>query len=73
MDINLRITLKAARVNAGLKQYEVADQLTKYFGQKVSRQRVAYYENHPEEIPLAYGAAFSKIYHWPQDALKFTN
>lgn len=73
MNMSLRITVKAARVNAGLNQDEVANQLSKYFGKKVSRQRVAYFENNPDQIPQAFGVAFSRIYHWPLDAFNFAS
>ena len=50
MPKGMRISLKAARANANMTQEEAANELSKYFGMKVSRQRVMNYEAHPEVI-----------------------
>lgn len=68
-----RITLRAARVNAGLSQDKVANELSEYFGTKVSRQRIAFFEKHPEETPIGWGEALAKLYRWPRDGINFTN
>lgn len=66
-----RITLKAARINAGLSQAEAASELSKYFGIKISRQRISFYEKHPEETPIGWGDAFARLYKWPRDGINF--
>ncbi|MDT3394447.1 MAG: helix-turn-helix domain-containing protein [Bacillota bacterium] len=68
----MRITLRAARINAGLSQEQVAQELTDYLGTKVSRQRISFFEKHLEETPVGWGEAFAKLYKWPSDAIKFT-
>jgi DNA-binding XRE family transcriptional regulator len=66
-----RISLAAARVNANLTQNQVAKELSSYFGQRVSRQRIAAFEKHPESVPPAYGLALSELYRIPIDDLLF--
>ena len=67
----LRITLAAARVNAGMKQEDAAELLTEILDEKVTRQKVAYYEQHPDDTPIKYASAFSKIYDIPRDNIFF--
>ena len=62
MSSNTKITLKAARVNAGLSQTEAAKSLSSYFGMPISRQRVASFESNPDKVPPAWAEGFSKIY-----------
>lgn len=69
--VPFRVSLKAARINKCLSQKEVAISLNKYFGQKVSRQRISYYEKKPDRVPPAYGEAFSKLYKIPMDYILF--
>lgn len=57
-----QISLKAARVNAGLTQTQAAEKLSEYFGMTISRQRIMRYEGHPSETPLAFGQGFATIY-----------
>lgn len=68
-----RISLKAARTNANMTQEEAANELSKYFGMKISRQRVMNYEAHPESTPPAFGHGFATIYKLPLEAINFTN
>lgn len=69
--VPFRISLIAARVNVGMKQQDVANYLSEYFGTRVSRQRISNYEKRPETIPPAYGEAFSKLYKIPIDYISF--
>lgn len=71
--VQFRISLKAARINADLKQEDAADKLSYYFGSRISRQRVSYFEANPDAIPPAYGMAFSRIYGIPIDYLNFNH
>ncbi|MGQ2381747.1 helix-turn-helix domain-containing protein [Lactiplantibacillus plantarum] len=71
--IEFRISLKAARINAGLRQDQVATRLSDYFGTKVSRQRVSNFESNPENVPRAYGDALARLYGIPVDYLKFVH
>lgn len=67
----LRITLKAARVNADMSQNEVAEILTKEFGTKISRQRISNFEAKPANVPPIFGKALADIYGLPIDAISF--
>ncbi|MGX7394034.1 XRE family transcriptional regulator [Carnobacterium mobile] len=67
----LRITLAAARVNVGMKQEEAAEALSAILGEKVTRQKVAYYEQHPDDTPIKFANAFSKIYNISRDNIFF--
>lgn len=73
MPKHTRISLKAARTNANMTQEEAAQELSKYFGMKISRQRVMNYEAHPEEIPPAFGHGFAVIYKLPLEAINFVS
>lgn len=73
MPKGMRISLKAARANANMTQEEAANELSKYFGMKVSRQRVMNYEAHPESTPPAFGHGFAAIYKLPLEAINFAN
>ena len=66
-----RISLKAARTNAGMTQEDAAKALTEYFGMKISRQRVMAYESAPSTPPPGFGQAFATIYKMPIDAINF--
>lgn len=55
----LQISLKAARVNAGLSQIEAA----KHFG--ISISTIIKWEKHPEVIPAWRQAEISSIYNMP--------
>lgn len=69
----VKISLKAARTNAGLTQEEAAGKLTEFFGMSVSRQRVMYYEKNPTKTPPAWGIAFANIYRIPLEGISFAN
>lgn len=69
----LKISLRAARINAELTQEEAASKLTKFFGMSVSRQRVMYYEKNPSKTPPAWKIAFANIYRIPLDGISFVN
>lgn len=73
MNYILKITLIAARANADMKQEQVARRLTSILGDKVNRQKVSYYEKHPDETPMKYADAFSKIYNIPRDNIFFNS
>lgn len=66
-----KISLRAARVNAGLTQDEAAEALSDYFGFRVSRQRVMQYEKNPSETPAGFGHGFATIYHIPLEGINF--
>lgn len=66
-----RISLKAARTNANMTQEQAAKELSKYFGMKVSRQRIMRYEDSPQTTPLAFGQGFATIYELPIEAINF--
>lgn len=72
-EIKVRISLKAARVNAELSQGQVAKMLATYFGQTISRQRIARFESNPEDVPPAFGEALAKLYGIPEDFIKFAH
>lgn len=67
----VRISLKAARINAGLSQMQAAKLLGKELGQKVSRQRLSMIESYEYELAPVYGLALSHIYKIPQDCINF--
>lgn len=67
----LKITLNAARVNANMTQEEAAESLSKMLEESVTRQKVAYYEQHPDDTPIKYANAFSKIYNIPRNNIFF--
>lgn len=69
----LKITLKAARVNAGFSQNKAAQKLSEYFGKEISRSKITGFEKEPEKVPMAFGKAFSDIYRIPMEAILFTN
>lgn len=73
MSNNTKITLKAARVNAGLSQSEAAKSLSSYFGMRVSRQRLAAFEKNPNNVPPAWAEGFSKIYNIPLRDISFAH
>lgn len=73
MPKDTRISLKAARTNANLTQEEAAQELSKYFGMRISRQRVMNYEAHPETTPPAFGHGFAAIYKLPLEAINFVS
>lgn len=53
-----RISLRAARINANMTQDEATKELSKYFGMKISRQRVMKYEENPQQTPPGLSRAF---------------
>ena len=67
----VRISLKAARINANLSQSQAAQLLGKELGQKVSRQRLSMIESYEYELAPVYGVALSHIYKIPQDFISF--
>lgn len=67
----LTVTMTAARVNASMRQEEVASTLTEMLGETVTRQKISYYEQHPENTPIKYVKALSKIYNIPEDNIFF--
>lgn len=66
-----QISLKAARVNAGMTQGEAAQELSEYFGMRISRQRVMKYEENPSITPAGIGQGFATIYNLPIEAINF--
>ncbi|WP_063285588.1 helix-turn-helix domain-containing protein [Secundilactobacillus collinoides] len=66
-----RISLKAARINAGFSQEQAAEWIGHYFGTRVSRQRVSYLEANPDDIAPGYGKAFAELYQVPIDMINF--
>ncbi|MBB1069223.1 XRE family transcriptional regulator [Limosilactobacillus sp. RRLNB_1_1] len=66
-----RISLRAARINANMTQDQAAKELSKYFGMKISRQRVMRYEDTPQQTPPGFGQGFATIYHMPIEAINF--
>ena len=68
---DMKISLKSARVNAGMTQKEAAQALSEYLGITVSRQKVMKYESNPSKTPIAFGEAFSKIYKIPLEGINF--
>lgn len=66
-----KISLKAARTNANMTQSDAAQRLSDFFGITVSRQRVMYYEKHPEKTPPVWGIAFANIYKIPLEGISF--
>lgn len=56
-----KITLRAARVNAGLSAKEVGEKLGKSF------QTVLKYEADSTNIPHDLGKELAKLYHYPYD------
>lgn len=69
----LVITLEAARVNKKMTQLEVAKNLSESLNEKITRQRVSYYENHPEDTPVKVAEAFSALYGISLDNIFFAN
>ncbi|RGU53934.1 XRE family transcriptional regulator [Limosilactobacillus fermentum] len=68
---DIKITLKSARVNAGMTQAQAAQALSEYFGMTIPRQRVMKYEANPSLTPIAFGEAFAKIYKIPIEGINF--
>ena len=66
-----KISLRAARVNAGMTHDDAAEALSEYFGFKVSRQRVMQYEKHPSSTPAGFGQGFATVYHIPLEGINF--
>ena len=62
MSSETKISLKAARVNAGLNQNQAAKRMSSYFGMPISRQKIATFENNPDKVPPAWAEGFSRIY-----------
>lgn len=50
-----------------------ANALSKYFGMKISRQRIMEYERHPATVPPGFGHGFATIYRLPIDAINFAS
>ncbi|UTH13326.1 hypothetical protein [Macrococcus equipercicus] len=70
---NIKITLKAARINAGLSLSEVAKLFSKRFATVYSRQRIGQYEKSPGDITHIEADYFSEIYQMPKDNIIFLN
>lgn len=66
-----KISLRAARINANMTQNEAARELSKYFGMRISRQRIMKYEDDPAGTPPGFGYGFATIYHLPIEAINF--
>ena len=66
-----KISLRAARINANMTQNEAARELSKYFGMRISRQRVMKYEEKPQTTPPGFGYGFATIYNLPMEAINF--
>lgn len=60
-----KITLKAARVNAGLTQSEAAEKLG------ISQRQLLVWEKHPGIIKTKYLPKISEVYDYPKDLIIF--
>lgn len=58
----MKITLKAARVNSDLKQYEVVSILKENYSLAITRQKLAEYENDASEVPISLAQKLADIY-----------
>ncbi|TPR41244.1 XRE family transcriptional regulator [Apilactobacillus micheneri] len=71
MNKKIRISLKAARVNANMTQLQAAASLSDYTGVYITKDRIRYFEQSPNEVPDIFGKALSKIYGIPVDNIFF--
>ena len=60
-----KITLKAARVNAGLTQSEAAKKLG------ISQRQLLTWEKHPDIVKTRYLPKIAEVYRYPQDLIIF--
>ncbi len=67
----IRITLKAARINKGLHQIDVANIFTERLGKKYTRQSIMALEKNPNNADYEEAELFSIIYDIPKDNLIF--
>lgn len=69
----MRITLKAARINSGYTQREVAETIMKRDPSvKLNWQRIAYYERYPDRLELSVAQYLADIYHLSLEELIFS-
>ena len=61
----MSITIKAARVNAGFTQLDVAKALSK------NKQTIANYENYVTEIPIGVALEMAKLFGMSVDDIKW--
>lgn len=69
----IRITLKAARINKGLTQSDVASIFTERLGRKYTRQAIMTLEKYPSNADYEEAELFSTVYGIPKDNLIFLN
>ena len=62
----IRISLSAARVNAGMSQQELADALN------VSKSTISAWENYKTPMPVDKAEQMSNLYGLPMECIKFT-
>lgn len=60
-----KISLKAARVNAGLTQKEAAKSIG------VSERQLCLWELHPGDVKQKYISRLAELYDWPKDLIRF--
>lgn len=58
----MTITLKAARVNAGLSQKEAVTKLEQEYRYKLTRQRLASYEKEPDKVTIELASKLAAVY-----------
>ncbi|TPR21473.1 XRE family transcriptional regulator [Apilactobacillus timberlakei] len=71
MNKKIRISLKAARVNANMTQLQAAESLSDYTGIYITKDRIRYFEQYPEYVPDIFGKSMSRIYGIPVDNIFF--
>lgn len=62
----MSITIKAARVNAGFTQLDVAKELRK------NKQTIANYENYVTKVPIEIALSMSKLFGLSVDDIKWS-
>ncbi|WP_105965026.1 Cro/Cl family transcriptional regulator [Apilactobacillus micheneri] len=70
-DNKLRISLKAARVNANMTQSEAAKKLTDITEVYITKDRIRYFEKSPQNVPDVFGKELAKMYKIPRDCIFF--
>lgn len=66
-------TLKSARINVDLTQSEVVEILKEKFDYRMTRQKLADYENDASEIPVNLSGFLAEIYFLTVDDIFFGN
>lgn len=67
----IRISLKAARVNAEMTQLEAAKKLTDITGIYITKDRIRYFEKSPQNVPDLFGKELAEMYQIPRDCIFF--